>query len=54
MLYNLGHFFCEQVGEKPISGEPVASVRSLCEKMGHVTIVCKGENDIISDGVQGK
>ena len=32
----------------------MASVRSLCEKMGHVTIVCKGENDIISDGIQGR
>lgn len=40
------------IGEKPISEEPVVSVRSLCEKMGHVTIVCKGENDIISDGTQ--
>ena len=38
----------------PISEEPVASVRSLCEKMGHVTIVSKGENDIISNGSQGR
>lgn len=38
------------VGEKPMKSEPVVNVKTLCEKMGNVTIVQKGENDIISDG----
>ena len=28
--------------------------KSLASKLGHVTIVCKGKTDIISDGRKGK
>ncbi|XP_053400678.1 ATP-dependent (S)-NAD(P)H-hydrate dehydratase-like [Mercenaria mercenaria] len=41
------------VGEAPMQSEPVVNVKTLCEKMGNVTIVQKGENDIISDGKKG-
>lgn len=40
------------IGDTPMQAEPVVNVKTLCEKMGNVTIVQKGENDIISDGKQ--
>jgi hypothetical protein len=36
-----------------MQAEPVVNVKTLCEKLGNVTIVQKGENDIISDGKKG-
>lgn len=42
------------MGEAPLPSEPVVCAKALSEKMGHVTIVQKGENDIITDGNKGK
>ncbi|KAL5013029.1 hypothetical protein ScPMuIL_011580 [Solemya velum] len=38
-------------GEQPLEDEPVVNVKTLCQALGNVTIVQKGYNDIISDGV---
>ena len=32
----------------------VKAVKLLGQKLGNVTILCKGQTDIISDGVNGK
>ncbi|XP_041359018.1 ATP-dependent (S)-NAD(P)H-hydrate dehydratase-like [Gigantopelta aegis] len=37
-------------GKKPSPEASVVEVKSLCEKLGNVTICHKGQNDIISDG----
>ena len=42
------------MGKEPVWEEPVSVVRTLCEKLFNVTIVLKGENDIISDGRHGR
>ncbi|KAL4230033.1 hypothetical protein ACF0H5_010420 [Mactra antiquata] len=38
------------IGESPLLSEPVVCTKNLSQKMGHVTIVQKGVNDIITDG----
>lgn len=42
-----------QVGHKPHGDDMVGNVNILSRKMGNVTIVQKGEDDIISDGDNG-
>ncbi|XP_052791582.1 ATP-dependent (S)-NAD(P)H-hydrate dehydratase-like [Mya arenaria] len=41
------------MGEQPVKSEPISCVKSLCSKLGNVTIVHKGEADIISNGKEG-
>lgn len=50
----LNTFFVLQFGEQPLDDEPVVNVKTLCQALGNVTIVQKGYNDIISDGVHGE
>lgn len=45
--------FLFQVGHKPHGDDMVGNVNILSRKMGNVTIVQKGEDDIISDGDNG-
>lgn len=50
---NSGTFSLFQVGHKPHGDDMVGNVNILSRKMGNVTIVQKGEDDIISDGDNG-
>lgn len=50
---NFGTFSLFQVGHKPHGDDMVGNVNILSRKMGNVTIVQKGEDDIISDGDNG-
>lgn len=50
---NFGTFPLFQVGHKPHGDDMVGNVNILSRKMGNVTIVQKGEDDIISDGDNG-
>jgi len=43
-----------QVQETPKPQSPVDNVQTLSKHLGNITIVLKGENDIISDGKQGR
>lgn len=49
----IGTFSLFQVGHKPHGDDMVGNVNILSRKMGNVTIVQKGEDDIISDGDNG-
>ncbi|XP_046581049.1 ATP-dependent (S)-NAD(P)H-hydrate dehydratase-like [Haliotis rubra] len=42
------------VERKPNPENPVVSLKQLCQQLGNVTIVQKGEMDVISDGKNGK
>ena len=42
------------MGHKPHDTDSVGNVNTLSRKMGNVTIVQKGEDDIISDGDNGE
>lgn len=50
---NSGTLSLFQVGHKPHGDDMVGNVNILSRKMGNVTIVQKGEDDIISDGDNG-
>lgn len=43
-----------QLGAKPKTNDPVLEVKTLCKALGNVTIVQKGQSDIISDGENGR
>lgn len=49
----IGTFSLFQVRHKPHGDDIVGNVNILSRKMGNVTIVQKGEDDIISDGDNG-
>lgn len=45
-----GRLFNKVFKKDPDPEEPIVSVKQLCSELGHVTIVHKGVNDIISNG----
>ncbi|CAG5121031.1 unnamed protein product [Candidula unifasciata] len=47
-----GRLYRKVFDREPDPTEPIISVKELCRKLGHVTIVHKGLHDIISDGEQ--
>ena len=47
-------FVCAKVGHDADPTEPVGNTMRLSQKLGNVTIVMKGENDIISNGINGE
>lgn len=49
-----GIFYTSQMQAKPDPNEAISNVKTLCRALGNVTIVQKGENDIITDGENGK
>ncbi|XP_071088781.1 ATP-dependent (S)-NAD(P)H-hydrate dehydratase-like [Haliotis cracherodii] len=49
-----GRLYEKVCGGKPNPENPVVSLKQLCQQLGNVTIVQKGEMDVISDGKNGK
>ncbi|KAL3879584.1 hypothetical protein ACJMK2_031875 [Sinanodonta woodiana] len=51
-IVEFSRLYQKMLGRKPSEDEPVNNVKRLSQKLGYVTIVQKGENDIISNGTQ--